>query len=214
MRARGPRPQPAPSRPREVSPAAAGPREKLSRWAGRRGRGGAAYRVRRAGRQAAARPTAASWCRRRRRRRSLPAGGPAGSCGTARRRVSTEGPLGEASRSTVAGAPRKSTSGRCRLHCCRSRSRPASGSGGGVPGRAAPPRPQRRSPRHGHHAWSRPQRRPAPFPPSAPAPRSPDPTRRRLQRWPSSSSSRPYVPSPQESPPLTVASTTALKSLT
>lgn len=204
MRARGPRPQPAPSRSREVTPDAAGPREKLSRWAGRRRRGGAAYRVRRAGRQAAARPTVASWCRRRRRRRSLPAGGPAGSCGTARRRVSTEGPLGEASRSTVAGAPRKSPSGRCRLQCCRSRSCPTSGSGGvsrAGPPRPALPRPQRRSPRHGHHSWSRPQRRPGPFPPSAPAPRSPDPSRRRLQRWPSSSSSRPHVPSPQESPP-------------
>lgn len=66
--ARGLRPQPAPSRSRsrESRPAAAGPRGKLSPRAGRRGRGAAAYRVRRAGRQTAARPTAASWCRGRR----------------------------------------------------------------------------------------------------------------------------------------------------
>lgn len=138
VRARGLRPQPAPPGFREVSPAAAGPTDKLSRRAGRRGHGGAAYRVRRAGRQAAARPTAASWCCGR-RRRSLPAGGPAGSRGTVRRRESAEGPGGEASRSAAAGVPRKSPYGRCCLQCCRSRSRPARGPGGGVPGQAAPP---------------------------------------------------------------------------
>lgn len=186
MRARGPRPQPAPSRPREVSPAAAGPREKLSRWAGRLRRGGAAYRVRRAGRQAAARPTAASWCRRR-RRRSLPAGGPAGSCGTARRRVSTEGPLWEASRSTVAGAPRKSPSGRCRLQCCRSRSRPTRESGAGVPGRAAQPRPAPPP------APQPPPRPPGLVPPPAPA------------RPLSALGPRPPVPRPQPPAPAALA---------
>lgn len=183
-----------------MGPAAAGPGDKLSRPAGRRGRGGAPYRVRRAGRQAAARPTTASWCRVRRRRRSLPAWGPAGSRGTARRRESEVGTRREASGSTAAGAPLSRPP-------AAAASSSAAGAEAAPPGdregvsQARPPRPPRRSPRHRHRAWSRPQRRPVPFPPSAPAPRSLDPTRPRLQRWPCSSSGRPHIPSSREMPP-------------
>lgn len=146
----GSRAQPAPSGSRDLSSAAAGPRDKLSPEAGRRGRGGAAYRVRRAGRQAAARPTAASWCRRRSRRRSLPPRGPAWLPRDARRRV----PAGKrpgppwwarpASRSPASAASS------------------AAGVEAAPPGdregvsQAQRPRPPRRSPRHRHRAWSRP----------------------------------------------------------
>lgn len=61
--------------------------------------------------------------------------------------------------------------------------------------RALPPRPPRRSPRHRHRAWSRLQRWPGPFQPSAPAPQSSDPTRGHLWLGPLSSSSHPHIPS-------------------
>lgn len=163
--ARGLRPQPAPPGSREGSPAAAGPADQLSRRAGRRGRGGAAYRVRRAGRQAAARPTAASWCRGR-RRRSLPAGGPAGSRGTARGRESAQGPEGEASRSAAAGAPSKSPSGRCCLQCKPEPKPPRQGTGRGCPG------PGRPAPRAAAPAAAT---APGPAPRAGPAPSRPRP---------------------------------------
>jgi hypothetical protein len=139
----GLRPQPAPPRSREASPAAAGSRDKLSRWAGRRGRDDAAYRVRRAGRQAAARPTAASWYRGR-RPCSLPTGGPAGSRGTARWRESAEGPQGgERGRESVRNPPRPARPASCppaaAASSAEAEAAPPGDREGGVPRPAAPP---------------------------------------------------------------------------
>lgn len=199
--------QPAPSGSRDLRSAAAGPRDKLSPEAGRRGRGGAAYRVRRAGRQAAARPTAASWCRRS-RRRSLPPGGPAGSRGT-----------------RGGGSPRGSVpvhrGGRAPQVAPRSLPPPVlpeskplrQGTGRGCP-RPGNPAPRAAAPATATATAPGPApSRPGPFPPSAPAPGSPDPTRRRLPRGPRSSSGRPHIPSLRESP-LPIPFTTARMSLT
>lgn len=201
----GSRAQPAPSRSRDLSSAAAGPRDKLSPGAGRRGRGGAAYRVRRAGRQAAARPTAASWCRRR-RRRSLPPRGPAGSRGT------RGGGSPRGSVPVHRGGRAQQVALRPLLPPVQPESKPLrQGTGRGCP-RPSNPAPRAAAPATATAPGPAPSQ-PGPFPPSAPAPGSPDPTRQRLPRGPPLLFGPPPRPSLGESP-LPISITPARMSLT
>lgn len=156
------------SHSQEASPAATSLRDKLSRWPGRRGRCDAAYRVRRAGRQAAARPTTASWCCGR-RRRSLPARGSRGLPRDAgAERISGGFPRVEKRPgSSSAGAPCKSPSGLLLPPVLPELKPPRQGTGRGCP------EPGRPASRVSAPATTTP---PGPAPGSGPAPSRPLPS--------------------------------------